>query len=301
MPARHAQLADDLTLITLKPPIEGFDNFISAWLYRGEVTFLVDVGPASTAAGLLRVLEGIGVEHLDYILLTHIHLDHAGAIGEVTAMFGQTPVVCHPAAMPHLIEPTRLWEGTRKVLGATAEAYGPLTAVASGRLLDASKFESDGILPLITPGHAPHHVSFKTQNYLFAGESAGVFFAARTNSFYLRPATPPRFYFDTTVESIDRLIAAGPNRICYAHYGMATDGLKKLETARRQLFRWKAIVEDEINGSKSDDPVEKCKTRLLREDPLLADFQTLSEPDRKREGYFLGNSIKGFIGYLTGD
>ncbi len=299
MTARRNQIADDLTLITLTPPLEGFNNFISAWLYRGDITFLVDVGPASTAPGLLSVLASIGVEHLDYILLTHIHLDHAGAIGEISAVFDQTPVICHPAGIPHLIDPTRLWEGTRKVLGATAEAYGPVTAVAAERLSDATQFESGGIQALITPGHASHHVSFNIAACLFAGESAGVFYATRPNSFYLRPATPPRFYFDTAVESLDRLIAANPHRICFAHYGMADDGLKKLETARGQLFDWKAMIAEEINGSKSDDLVEACRARLLQEDPLLADFQTLSEPDQKREAYFLGNSIKGFIGYLS--
>ncbi len=299
MTARRNQIADDLTLITLTPPIEGFNNFISAWLYRGDITFLVDVGPASTAPGLLSVLASIGVEHLDYILLTHIHLDHAGAIGEISAMFSQTPIICHPAGIPHLIDPTRLWEGTRKVLGSTAEAYGPVTAVAAGRLSDATRFESDGIQPLITPGHASHHVSFNTAAYLFVGESAGVFYATRPNSFYLRPATPPRFYFDTAVESLDRLMAANPNRICFAHYGMADDGLQKLETARRQLFDWKAIIEEEINGSESEDLVEVCKARLLQEDPLLADFQVLSESDQKREADFLGSSIKGFIGYFS--
>jgi glyoxylase-like metal-dependent hydrolase (beta-lactamase superfamily II) len=299
MTAHYTQIADDLILITLKPPIDGFDNFISAWLYRGDVTFLVDVGPASTAPGLLQVLADVGVEHLDYILLTHIHLDHAGAIGEVSAKFSRTPIICHPAGIPHLIEPARLWEGTRKVLGATAEAYGPITAVAAERLLDATQFESGTILPLVTPGHASHHLSFKTGDYLFAGEAAGVYCVTHPDSFYLRPATPPRFYFDTAVESIDILLHAQPHQICYAHYGMANDGIIKLETARQQLFSWKAIVRNEVNKPESNDLTERCKTRLLQEDPLLADFHHLNESVQSREEYFLGNSINGFIGYLT--
>ncbi len=301
MTAQYTQIADDLILITLKPPIDGFDNFISAWLYRGDVTFLVDVGPASTAPGLLQGLADMGVAHLDYILLTHIHLDHAGAIGEVAAKFSQTPIICHPAGIPHLVEPARLWEGTRKVLGATAEAYGPITAVKAGRLLDATRFQSNGILPLITPGHASHHLSFKTNNYLFAGEAAGVYYATRPDSFYLRPATPPRFYFDTAVDSLNKLIDARPDRICYAHYGMANDGINKLKKARRQLFNWKAIIKDEVNKLMPKDATQSCKLRLLQEDPLLAEFQHLKESTQNREEYFLSNSIKGFIGYLTAD
>ncbi len=122
-------ISDDLSLITLNPPINGFENFVSAWLYQGEICFLVDVGPASTADGLLNILAEANVVHLDYILLTHIHLDHAGAIGEIAAAFPQTPIVCHPAGIPHLVEPQRLWEGTKKVLGSTANGYGPIRRI----------------------------------------------------------------------------------------------------------------------------------------------------------------------------
>jgi glyoxylase-like metal-dependent hydrolase (beta-lactamase superfamily II) len=298
MKASINQISDDLNLITLNPPMDGFDNFIGAWLYRGELSFLVDVGPASTAEGLLRVLDDSGVDHLDYILLTHIHLDHAGAIGEIAEKFSQTPIICHPTGIPHLIDPARLWEGTKKTLGSTAEGYGPIKAVASDRFVDAEQFTSDAILPLITPGHASHHVSYNTKNYLFAGETAGVYYAIPPNRFYLRPATPPRFFFDTAVESIDKLIAGNPTRLCYGHYGMTDDGPNKLQKARRQFFSWKAIIEDEIKKSNTDDPIEKCKERLLREDLMLANFLALPESAQRREDYFLRNSIKGFIGYL---
>ena len=135
MKARIDHLADDLSLITLNPPIDGFEDFISSWLYQGETCFLVDVGPASTADGLLKILDEAHIDHLDYILLTHIHLDHAGAIGEIAAAFPQTPIICHPAGIPHLVEPARLWEGTKKVLGSTAEGYGPIQAVAGERFV----------------------------------------------------------------------------------------------------------------------------------------------------------------------
>lgn len=299
MKASIDPIADDLNFITLNPPIDGFDNFISSWLYQGEVSFLVDVGPASTAEGLLKVLDDANVAHLDHILLTHIHLDHAGAIGEIAARFPETPIVCHPAGIPHLVEPARLWEGTKKVLGSTAEGYGPIQAVAAERFVDAEQFTSETIVPLLTPGHASHHVSYNTENYLFAGETGGVYYAISPDRFYLRPATPPRFFFDTAIESIDKLIASNPTRLCYGHYGMAEDGIDKLKTTRRQLCSWKAIIEDEINNSDADDLIEICKARLLREDPLVANFAALPETAKKREDYFLCNSIRGFIGYLT--
>ncbi len=298
MNAKIDNLTEDLSLITLNPPIEGFENFISAWLFQGEITFLVDVGPASTADGLLAVLAETGVEHLEYILLTHIHLDHAGAIGQISAAFPETPIVCHSAGIPHLIEPTSLWEGTRKVLGPTADGYGPIQPVDGERFLDAQEFDSKSIEPLITPGHASHHVSYRTPKYLFAGETGGVYYAVSPQRFYLRPATPPRFFFDAAVESIDKLIAASPEKLCFGHYGMVEDGVNKLKTTRQQLFNWKAIIADEIKRTDDDRLMAACLDRLFQEDAFVANLDHLPEAARAREAYFLKNSVKGFIGYL---
>ena len=126
MTAKIDNISDELDLITLNPPLESFGDFISAWLYRGEISFLVDVGPSSTADALLNALRNLNVDRLDFILLTHIHLDHAGAVGEIAAVYAQTPIICHPAAIPHLIDPARLWAGTQKVLGSMADTYGPI-------------------------------------------------------------------------------------------------------------------------------------------------------------------------------
>jgi glyoxylase-like metal-dependent hydrolase (beta-lactamase superfamily II) len=298
MNAKKDQITEFVSLITLNPPMDGFDDFISAWLVQGEINFLVDVGPASTADGLLAVLTGAGVEQLEYILLTHIHLDHAGAIGQVAAAFPQTPIVCHPAGIPHLIEPARLWEGTRKILGSTADGYGPIQPVAAERFLDAQVFNSEIIEPILTPGHASHHVSYRTPYCLFAGETGGVYYAISPRSYYLRPATPPRFFFETAVESVDRLIAAGPNKMCYGHYGMVEDGVDKLKTTRRQLLSWKAIIKDEINRTDGEHLMTACLERLLSEDSLAANLEHLPEAAKARETYFLKNSVKGFIGHI---
>ncbi len=298
MNAKIDKLTEELSLITLNPPIDGFENFISAWLFQGEISFLVDVGPASTADGLLAVLAKAGVEHLEYILLTHIHLDHAGAIGQIAAAFPATPIVCHPAGIPHLIEPAHLWEGTRKVLGPTADGYGPIQPVGGEHFLDAQEFASKAIEPVITPGHAAHHVSYRTQNYLFAGETGGVYYAISPQRFYLRPATPPRFFFDTAVESIDKLIAASPEKLCFGHYGMVEDGVNKLKTTRQQFFSWRAIIADEIKRSDDDHLMASCLDRLFQEDEFVANLDHLPDSAKVRETYFLKNSVKGFIGYL---
>ena len=300
--AKIQKIADDLFLIPLCPPITGFNNFISAWLYRGKITCLIDVGPSSTAPDLLRALQKLNIDQLNYILLTHIHLDHAGAIGEITEAFSQTPIVCHPAGLSHLIEPSRLWEGTKKVLGSMALEYGPIKPIAENRILEVSRFNNEFITPIFTPGHAAHHVSFQTEKYLFAGEAGGVHRSMPANRYYLRPATPPRFFLDVAVQSLDALIACRANTICYGHFGIQKDAAKMLQAHRKQLLLWERLIKDEMdqhgNGIGTQDHIDGCLTRLLKEDPLMAPFDQLPPDVQKRETDFLQNSIRGYIGYL---
>lgn len=302
MNARIQQLADDLFLIPLTPPMTGFSNFFCAWLYQGKITCLIDVGPSSTASDLLRALRELNIEQLDYILLTHIHLDHAGAIGEIAEVFSQPQIVCHPFGLSHLTEPSRLWEGTKKVLGSMALEYGPIKPIAENRILEVSRFNNEFITPIFTPGHAAHHVSFQTEKYLFAGEAGGVHRSMPANRYYLRPATPPRFFLDVAVQSLDALIACRANTICYGHFGIQKDAAKMLQAHRKQLLLWEMLIKDAMdqhgNGIGTQDQIVGCLTRLLKEDPLMAPFDQLPPDVQKRETNFLQNSISGYIGYI---
>lgn len=295
------QIADDLFLIPLNPPLTGFNEFISAWLYRGKITCLVDVGPSATAPDLLRMLQELNIDHLDYILLTHIHLDHAGAIGEIADAFPQTPIICHKAGISHLIDPSRLWDGTKKVLGSMALAYGPIRPVADDRIRDASQFQSETVTAIITPGHAAHHVSYQTAKYLFAGETGGIYVSLPQKKNYLRPATPPKFFLDIALGSVDTLIACRPNVICYGHFGIHKDAVKMLKIHRRQLLYWERLIKDEINNCGAKDIIDACLKRLIKEDPLTATFDQLPPDIQKREIYFLKNSINGYLGWLESE
>jgi glyoxylase-like metal-dependent hydrolase (beta-lactamase superfamily II) len=293
------QISQDLFLITLYPPIRGFSDFIGVWLYRGENTFLVDVGPSVTADGLIRVLQELKVHQLDYILLTHIHLDHAGGIGDIAGYFPETPVICHQAGIPHLIDPARLWEGTVKTLGDTGRSYGQIKAVSEKRLVDAEGFSSDRITPIITPGHSPHHVSYQTAKYLFAGETGGVSLSLPSGDAYMRPATPPRFFLDISISSIDRLISRNPSTICYGHFGIRDNAVETLGRQRNQLLIWNEIIGEEMKNFQGKNFYETCIDRLLHEDPLLKDFVQLDAAAQERERFFLKNSVNGFVGYLN--
>jgi glyoxylase-like metal-dependent hydrolase (beta-lactamase superfamily II) len=294
------KVSEELYLISLPVPIDGFDGFVTAWLYTGGPVVLVDVGPSSGAAHLLDALADLGVARPDLILLTHIHLDHAGAIGDVAAAFPNTPVVCHPKAMEHIIDPRRLWEGSLKTLGQVAQKYGPMSPVSAGQVVAADRLERPDIIAIPTPGHAPHQYAYLIGDLLFAGEAGGVCLCLGPGRFYMRPATPPKLHLETYLESIDRLMAYKPGRICYGHIGLREEALARLQSHRAQLMEWRRMIQPWFDGDPENarGGMAACLAHLLANDPLLSGFSELSAAAQERERFFLGNSVRGYWGYL---
>jgi len=294
-------LAPRLYQIVLAPPIKGFDNFIAAWLVKGpDAVYLVDVGPAVTVTQLTGALGALGVDRLDYILLTHIHIDHAGAIGHLTRRFAETPVICHPKGAPHIVDPERLWQGTIKTLGKTARTYGRMLPIDPSRIATENDLAAAPFRLLDTPGHSPHHYAVAAADCLFAGEAGGVCLPLASGDVYLRPATPPRFFLETSLASIDRIMAAAPQIICYGHFGLQNDGMRMLARHREQLLFWEKTLGTALDDGNSglQDNCEQGVDLMLRKDPNLKGFEHLTPEVQERERGFLLNSVKGFAGYL---
>lgn len=291
------KISDELFLVAFNPPIPGYESFLSAWIYFGEVTFLVDTGPSVTAGALVKALDSLGVNRLDYILLTHVHIDHAGAVGDIAVLFPEAQVVCHSRGIPHLVNPHELEVSSEKVLGETARQYGPVRPVSEGRLLPAETFMSNSVMPMPTPGHASHHVSYHTDRYLFTGEAAGACFPGAMGISYMRPSTPPPFYLDISMQSLENLMELKPQRLCYGHFGSFEFGERVLWQHREQLRLWDSIVTSEMSRGLGglDLELNVLKT-ILENDPLVLPFLDMEGPLRLRELFFLQNSIKGFIG-----
>lgn len=302
MDATIHHLDHDLYLIVLSPPIKGFHEFIGAWLVNGpEAVYLVDVGPAATAEQLIMAIGSLGVDRLDYICLTHIHMDHAGAVGHLAERFPGARVVCHPKGIPHIIDPERLWQGTVKTLGETGRAYGRMLPVDPTRIAGQDQLAAAPFQLIDTPGHSPHHFAIDAGPYLFAGEAGGVCLPLPADDYYLRPATPPRFFLETSLSSIDRLMAARPEILCYGHLGMHRGGMEMLARHREQLIFWEKTLAAEAEGEAMDagDFADRWVDLLLASDPLLRGYSRLAPAVQARERYFLLNSVKGFAGYLA--
>lgn len=292
-----------LQLIDLdQPGLEGYRRFISCWLSQGDgPTFLVDPGPANTTDHLLQRLADLGIDHLDLILLTHIHLDHGGGVHELLAAFPGARVVAHAQARKHLLDPRRLWEGSRQVIGDLADRYGAPQALPAEALADADEAASHGVGVIETPGHAPHHVSFLHQGTLFLGEAAGTYQILPDGGWYLRPATPPRFRLSVALSSLDRLLALDPvpSRLAFAHHGLLEGKTTSLLTAaREQLVRWMDVVRDartQVPDAGFDTLADHVIRRLRDVDPYFGRGQELAADIAVRERDFTRQTLRGMV------
>ena len=291
-------ILDRLQCIDLdQPSLEGFRKFISCWLYRDEqLTLVVDPGPLSTIPRLLSELHRAGVSRLDYILLTHIHIDHAGGAGALLREFPTAEVICHPQGIRHLIAPEKLWQGSQQVLGKLAAIYGEIVPVPEERIRCADSLAEGRIKVFQTPGHAQHHCCYLLDDLLFGGEVAGVHCAV-ADGIYMRPATPPRFFLEVAEDSLKRMIEQQPRYLVIAHHGLVEPALTYLETGLRQLRLWVNGVLELID-TKTDFTEDEFLDWLLKHDRNFANFGQLDTDLQVRERYFLGNSLRGMKEYV---
>ncbi|MGA2158581.1 MAG: MBL fold metallo-hydrolase [Dehalococcoidia bacterium] len=291
---RVTNIAPNLKLLDLQPPIPGYSKFISSYLVGNEKKAIIDPGPAVATPGLLEALAEASTkpEEINYLVLTHIHIDHAGGIGSAVREMPNASVVVHERAMPHLVHPEKLWSASKQTLGDLAIKYGEIEPVPAGRIIAAAdnmKLDmGDSELEIyFTPGHAIHHLSLfdRSQGILLAGEAAGVCTEGK-----IRPATPPPFKLDVMLASVDKLIELNPSKLCYGHFGCYDNGLERLKQYREKLLMWHKIVIEEMGWGKNPDEI----LAVLREkDGDLEYLDRLGDDEYRRELVLLLNSIRG--------
>jgi len=292
-------IRENIFLVDLDLPVPGFHHFISSWIIKeGDRAIIIDPGPSATITILRNALRGIGIKGIDYIFLTHIHLDHAGGCGDLIKTYPDPVVVCHPQAVAHLSNPERLWQGSVKVLGDLARAYGKPSPVDQQRICSEPDIRwTDYIIQSCeTPGHASHHVCFFFGDLVFAGEVAGVRVPSG-NKPYIRPAIPPPFRPEIALKSISLVTDRSPQLICYGHYGFLGDAVTMLRIGQEQIRSWLTIIEDcRAQGLNLDE--EEIFGEILARDPYVSSFNQLEPDIRERESYFIKNSIRGMLGFI---
>ena len=290
-----------LSFIDVAPPISGFEKFISVYVLEDEQIALIEVGPSTSVENLVSGLRELNINPVDisYILVTHIHIDHAGGIGKAIKQMPNARVIVHERGGPHLIDPARLWEDSQRALGQRALQYGPIEPVPQDRVIIATdemllNLGETEIEVLDTPGHSRHNLSFldRKEGRLFVGDVAGVYIGEVD---LIRPATPIPFNLEQAITSLDRLIHLRPTSICYIHFGSATYALDKLQCFKQQLILWGNIITACLEKeASSQDMYDEIRER----DTLLAGIDNLPPDQRDRELYFINNSIMGFISYF---
>jgi len=291
----------DDRLIEIKQDTPGFNPFFGTWVCQDDLTLLVDVGPSNSADRLIRSLSQLPLKRLDYILLTHIHIDHAGALAQVLKQYPTARVVCHAGAIQHVVDPTRLWHGSLEVLGDVARAYGPPMPVPLEKLIPHTEIDLKDLEVIETPGHALHHLSYVYKGRLYAGEAAGNYLKFEGFD-YLRPATPPRFFLDVCLKSLDVLSALKDQPIRYAHFGDAASSHEMLDRIRDQLLLWAAVIGESVRqGGSTEEMIRRSLDLLLDTDRNLAAFRNMDPDVQARERIFMTNGVMGFVEYFKTD
>ena len=297
-----AKVAPNLHEIRLGLKGTNFTLLLSSWLYKDkDLCFLVDPGPSSVSNSLKQALHSLGLRKngLDYILLTHIHMDHAGGTGILIKSFPNAKVICHPNGIKHMINPRKLWEGSLKVLGDVANLYGEITAIPEDRITNQKFVANDKIEVIETLGHAPHHQSYLFDKYLFAGEVAGVNISLN-DKIFTRPATPPVFNYEISLASIQKLLERNLANymICYGHFGIWKNAEFYLRIAKEQLSTWVQVVQELFENRNAPDFLDQVIQQLIKRDRYFLNIELIDQNQRNKELYFIRNCIKGIEGYI---
>ena len=230
----------------------GWDRITAGYLIEGPAPVLVETGSQTSVPALLDALAdlGIGPSDLAGVAVTHIHLDHAGGVGDVARAFPSATVYVHEKGARHLVDPTRLVSSAAQVYGDLLDSlYGRLDPTPAERVHVLADGEEVVVGPgrtlttVDSPGHAKHHLALhdSQSGLLFVGDAVGV---RLPDAGVLRPSTPPPdFDLDQAVRSLHRFADRRATGIALAHYGLVPDHETVLEEAESILRRWAEVAE----------------------------------------------------------
>ncbi len=221
----------------------GRERVIGCWQV-GDV--LVDPGPASC---LPTLLEALGDERPRALLLTHIHLDHAGATGSLVKRWPELEIYVHEVGAPHLIDPERLLRSARRLYGEDMDRlWGEFLAVPESQLRvltggERLSFGTGSFEVAYTPGHASHHVSYLHDGVAFVGDVGGVRITPRGPA--IPPTPPPDIDIPAWHGSIELIEGWEPRRLAMTHFGASDDVRAQLNEVSDRLDEWAALAHEE--------------------------------------------------------
>lgn len=244
---------------TLDLLFQNHPGIIAAYLIEcgGDEFALIETGPASTHDTLIAAIRSHDVEpsQVRHVFVTHIHLDHSGDAGW-WAQNGAT-VYCHPNAVKHLIDPSRLIDSARMVYGTAMDAlWGQILPAPAPnvRILQDNESVNVGAIEIAawdTPGHARHHHAYVIGSTCFTGDVAGV--RLRNSGYISVAAAPPQFDPDEYVRSVDRLLAAKFKQLCLTHFGPVDDATDHLRRYRENIQAVASFARSSFASGESEE------------------------------------------------
>jgi glyoxylase-like metal-dependent hydrolase (beta-lactamase superfamily II) len=250
---------------------QGHERTIASYvLDTDDGPAIFDCGPATTVdalkAGLAR--QGLALTDIRHLLLSHIHLDHAGAAGVLVREHPSLRVHVSAIGAPHLVDPSRLERSARRLYGDAFDTlWGELAPVPEANV----SVVGDNVVGLDcfpTPGHASHHVCYLDRDgTLYAGDAAGV--RITPGRHVMPPTPPPEIDVDRWQETIEELERRSPERLALVHFGVFDDVQRHLAELRLELYDWA----DHVRGGASEEEfVAYVRTELRDAGEPLADY-----------------------------
>jgi glyoxylase-like metal-dependent hydrolase (beta-lactamase superfamily II) len=261
---------------------------------------LVETGPSTCREALLRGVAAAGVEARDVrdILVTHIHLDHAGGLGAVADDFPHARLHAHEVAVPHLVDPTRLIAGARRAWGeASDQLWGTVVPTPAPRLHalrggETLPLRGGELRALATPGHAKHHLAFFDTGIraILAGDGAGV---RLEDSATIRPAVPPPdLDLEQLFASLEAMRRTEPKAVLLSHFGPTPHGAEDLVAYRATVERWRDVA---LSAAR-ENPEPSYVAGRLRELDRASPSGAAGDPASLVSGYDL--AAQGLLRYF---
>lgn len=280
----------------------GIKKFIASYVLMGRQAAIIETGPTSSVPNLLACLETLNIkpEEVDYVAVSHIHLDHAGGVGTLIKHLPKAKVIVHQRGAPHLANPQKLWEQSKKVLGRVTDFYGTPEPVPENRIVaavDGMVFDlgNDVRLRVVeTLGHASHHQSFyeTSSRGVFSGDAAGIYLSEVG---VVVPTTPPPIRLDIALASLRKLVGLKPESLFYSHFGKASDAVEKLQTYVRQLKLWAEIAKEGIDKKEKLDIIAN---NIVKRDVALQKALKDVRVHPVLGETVLSNSVRGIVDFV---
>lgn len=229
----------------------GLEGAIACYFLEAEEPTIIDPGPTTTVERLVEALEelGVGPRDLRHVMLTHIHLDHAGGTGHLLERFPAATVHVHEDGAPHLVDPERLVASTRRTFGDRHDRlWGEVEPVPAGRIdvwRPGDPGPWKGLRPEATPGHIAHHVAYvdERDGTLYAGDAMGIVVSEDAPPH--TPTPPPAVDLPAWHRTLDEIGRIGPDRFAATHFGYRGD----VDACRRGLAERLEALEARVRAA----------------------------------------------------